>query len=124
MPEKQAKVQGERLKKIRLRLALSQVELAVVMESTQSHVSSIEAGRSSINVTHLAKLLLHNPSLNINWYLTGDGDMFLPGRAAGAAGMAAEPSVGYGSSVEDRLAAVEAFIAWKFADFPGSKKYS
>jgi len=127
MSENQAKTQGNRLKKIRLRLNLSQVDLAMILESTQSHVSSIEIGRSTINVSHLARLLLHNPRININWYITGDGEMFLPVRPSLGVVSASEPEILYGASVEDRLAALEAFVQFKFKDFPGPsapEKYS
>ena len=124
MTEKQAKEQGERLRQIRKKMKVSQIEFAELLQSAQPYVSKIEVGKVPISVELLVRLLNHIPYVNINWYLTGEGDMFLSGRAPGAAGMASEPAVGYGASVEDRLAAVEAFIAWKFADFPGSKKYS
>jgi transcriptional regulator with XRE-family HTH domain len=127
MTENQTKAQGGRLKKIRLHLGLSQIDFAILLESTQSHVSKIEKGKASISVDLFSRLLSHNPRININWYITGDGEMFLPVRPALGVASASEPEILYGASVEDRLAALEAFVQFKFNDFPGPsapEKYS
>lgn len=105
-------------------MKVSQVEFAELLESAQPYISKIEQGRVPISVELMVRLLRSMPYLNINWYLTGEGEMFLLSRPGVSPGGVAEPVVGYGGSVEERLAALEAFIAWKFNDFSPPPKDS
>jgi transcriptional regulator with XRE-family HTH domain len=67
---------GERLKNIRWVLKLNQKQMAEKLELTQSAISAVEKGISkSLSGDNLAKLLIEF-NVNINWLLSGEGEMF------------------------------------------------
>lgn len=78
---------GERLKKCRKLLNLTQDELSKKIHSTHGFISSAETGRFSMGAEFLYELN-RQLNLNINWLLAGDGPIFLnakrPATVAGA----------------------------------------
>lgn len=68
--------QGQRIKKIRQRLKLSQDEFGKIFGISKQFVSLLEQDKTFLNNDKLVKLLLdHN--VNINYLLAGVGDMFI-----------------------------------------------
>jgi transcriptional regulator with XRE-family HTH domain len=67
--------QGERLKKIRRKLGLSQTELGEKLGFSKQYLSNIEADRNLMNNDKLVKLLV-DFNVNINYLLAGVGEMF------------------------------------------------
>jgi transcriptional regulator with XRE-family HTH domain len=68
--------QGERIKKIRQNLNLSQEDFGKLFEIQKQMVSSIENNKIKLNNEKLEKLLL-TYNVNINWLLAEIGDMFI-----------------------------------------------
>lgn len=68
---------GQRIKKIRIALGLPQEAFGELLDVGKSFVSAVENGKSKINVEHLVKLLVEH-GVNVNYVLSGKGDMFLP----------------------------------------------
>ena len=68
--------QGERIKSIRLELRLSQDKFGEGLGITKQYVSSIENGIALLSNEKLTSLLL-NYNVNINYILTGKGEVFL-----------------------------------------------
>ena len=69
--------QGERLKKIRQALNLSQDDFGAIFEISKQFVSLLEKDKTSLNNEKLVKLLL-DYNVNINYLLGGIGSMFNP----------------------------------------------
>ena len=68
--------QGQRLKKIRLSLRLSQEELVKIFNITKQYVYGLEKDKLTLNNEKLVKLLL-DYKVNINYLLCGIGDMYI-----------------------------------------------
>lgn len=68
--------QGQRIKKIRLALNLSQEEFGKIFDITKQYVSSLEKDKLFLNNEKLVKLLL-DYKVNINYLLAGIGMIFL-----------------------------------------------
>lgn len=68
--------QGERIKKIRQNLNLSQEDFGKLFEIQKQMVSSLENNKIKLNNEKLEKLLL-TYNVNINWLLAEIGDMFI-----------------------------------------------
>ena len=68
--------QGERLKKIRQNLNLSQEDFGKIFEIQKQMVSSLENNKIKLNNEKLEKLLI-TYNVNINWLLAEIGDMFI-----------------------------------------------
>lgn len=68
--------QGERVKKIRQELNLSQDEFGKIFAIQRQMVSSIEKDKLKLNNEKLA-FLCENYNINLNWLLCGKGDMFI-----------------------------------------------
>ncbi len=68
--------QGERIKNIRLGLRLSQDKFGEGLGITKQYVSNIENGVALMSNEKLTSLLL-NFNVNINYILSGKGDVFL-----------------------------------------------
>lgn len=68
----------ERIKHLRKYLGLSQAAFAQKIGKTPGFISLIELGRSKFSNATLEKIS-EVFGVNINWILTGSGDMFLPG---------------------------------------------
>jgi transcriptional regulator with XRE-family HTH domain len=64
---------GKRLKELRNQLDLSQGEMATVLKMTQSNLSTLESGRSSITVGVL-ELLATVFKVDTNWLLLGESN--------------------------------------------------
>jgi transcriptional regulator with XRE-family HTH domain len=67
---------GDRVKHIRKSKNLTQSEFAIVLETSAGFISDIESG-NKIPGSELLKSLLRKFQVNINWILTGDGDIFI-----------------------------------------------
>lgn len=67
--------QGQRLKIFRKKISLNQVELAELLDATQSYLSDIEKGKKGISRSLLTKITERYPDFNTTWLLTGQGDM-------------------------------------------------
>jgi len=68
---------GQRLKKLREELNLSQGKMANLLGVSQSALSKWESGKREIPIGVLIKLK-QKFNVNLNWLLSGQGDMFLP----------------------------------------------
>lgn len=68
--------QGERIKKIRQNLNLSQEDFGKLFEIQKQMVSSLENNKIKLNNEKLEKLLL-TYNVNINWLLAEIGEMFI-----------------------------------------------
>lgn len=69
--------QGDRLKKIRQALNLSQEELGKSISVSKQYISNLEASRNLLNNEKLVSLLV-DYNVNINYLLAGIGNMFNP----------------------------------------------
>jgi transcriptional regulator with XRE-family HTH domain len=65
---------GERLKKIRITLKLSQLEFAEKLNTQQRNISRYETNQSDF--PDELKIKLSEMGINLNWLLTGEGLMF------------------------------------------------
>ena len=74
--------QGERIKKIRQALDLTQDEFGDIFNIKRQMVSSIEKDNLVLNNDKLLKLLT-DYKININYILAGIGDMFIKEQPAG-----------------------------------------
>ena len=68
--------QGERIKKIRQELNLSQDEFGGLFNIQKQMVSSLENDKLKLNNEKLV-FLCENNNININWLLCGKGEMFI-----------------------------------------------
>lgn len=67
---------SERVKFIRKILKLSQQKFADDLEISKSYVNSVEAGRAEPSF-RFVKALAEVKNININWVITGSGNIFL-----------------------------------------------
>ncbi len=67
---------GQRIKKIRKLLDLSQQELADELKITKQAISNMETGKSTAGINVLSKLLL-DYNVNLNFLVGGKGSVFL-----------------------------------------------
>ena len=67
---------SERLKEARIKLGLSQGEMALSLEMLQAQYSNYERGKSKPSADVLEKLALKH-KININFLLTGKGAVFV-----------------------------------------------
>lgn len=58
-------------------LGYTQVSLAQLIGISQGYVSQLMTGQRSITTKILRNITKLRPEVNINWVLTGDGEMFL-----------------------------------------------
>ena len=80
MPENQSKTAvGERLKIFRGHLGDTQSEFSSRLEIDQRNLSKIETGGRSLGATLMRKLTNEFPQLNMNWLMTGKGEMLKKG---------------------------------------------
>jgi len=68
--------QGERIKKIRQELDLSQDDFGKIFNVQKQQISSIEKDKLKLNNEKL-ELLCSQYNVNINWVLCGKGEMFI-----------------------------------------------
>ena len=68
---------NERIKQLRLKLALSQDEFGQAIGLSKSGISNIESGTRSVNGKHI-RMLTMAYNVNPDWLCTGEGEMFLP----------------------------------------------
>ena len=66
--------EAARFIKFREKLQLSQTEIAKILETKQPNISKIEKGERPLTFTML-RILRKKYSLNINWYISGEGTM-------------------------------------------------
>ena len=69
-------IYGENFKKFREALGYNQSNIAANIEITPQAIQRVEAGNGNFNDEIKAKLI-EKFNLNINWLLTGNGEMFL-----------------------------------------------
>ena len=69
-------IYGENFKKFREALGYNQSNIAAKIEITPQAIQRVEAGNGNFNDEIKAKLI-EKFNLNINWLLTGNGEMFL-----------------------------------------------
>lgn len=67
------------------------VQLATALETNKAGISDIKSGRKKLSIDILRRMKLSYPSLNIEWVIMGEGDMFHSQQAS--------PSTGF----EDKL---------------------
>lgn len=68
--------QGNRIKKIREELRLTQEQFANIFGFNRAYLSAIEKDKSKLSVDNLVKLLL-TYNVNMNYVLGGIGSMFI-----------------------------------------------
>lgn len=68
------RAEAARFVKFRKKLEISQVEVAKVLETKQPNISKIEKGERPLSFAML-RILRTKYKLNINWYITGQGQM-------------------------------------------------
>lgn len=69
--------QGNRLKMARENIGLKQKQAAELLGIQPGSYSDIENGRNKIS-TATAQLIIEKLGINVNWVLTGSGDMLVP----------------------------------------------
>jgi transcriptional regulator with XRE-family HTH domain len=67
---------GDRLKQVRLAKDLTQQAFAESLDTSASYISDIEAGKTAPGSKFLTTFL-RKFNINLNWLLTGEGEMFL-----------------------------------------------
>jgi len=68
-----------RIKKLRETLRLTQKDLGIQLNVTESNISNMEGGRVN-NLTYDSLKIMHDfYKVNLNWLIAEDGDMFLKG---------------------------------------------
>jgi len=67
---------GKRLKYFRVHNKLTQRQLADILGMEWYQIKDMEAGKVSVS-KQIAKLLYFETSINYNWLLTGEGEMYL-----------------------------------------------
>lgn len=70
---------AENTKKLRKKLGMTQEELGVAVGVSKAQINNIENNKSNPSMELLSKMIL-NLKININWYLTDIGEMFLPAK--------------------------------------------
>lgn len=73
------KKQGERLLEFRLSIGKTQLEFANDLQTDKGSISNYENGKRKITAQFLSKLKTYNPTINIRWILSGEGEMFETG---------------------------------------------
>lgn len=68
---------GERIKKVRMNLNMTQTEFATRIGSVQNTITGYESGRRNPSAPVIA-LICREFNVNEEWLRTGEGDMFLP----------------------------------------------
>jgi len=67
---------NSRIKEVLLKKGISQGELADRWKVSRQYINAILSGNGSIGIKLINKLVDAFPDLNLNWLLTGKGDMF------------------------------------------------
>ena len=67
---------NSRIKEVLLKKGISQGELADGWKVSRQYINAILSGNGSIGIKLINKLVDAFPDLNLNWLLTGKGDMF------------------------------------------------
>lgn len=109
MTENQRKEQGERLRKIRKDLGMTQGDFADLISTEQTQLSRTENGSYAVQISYLSKLA--QLGYNLNWLMTGMGDMKVQGNTQES--MTLEPTTPYNQSLEE----IKEFLKSKFPDF-------
>ena len=52
------------------------VQLAAILETNKAGISDIKSGRKKLSIEILRRLKLSYPSINIEWVIMGEGEMF------------------------------------------------
>ena len=52
------------------------VQLAAILETIKAGISDINSGRKKLSIEILRRLKLSYPSINIEWVIMGEGEMF------------------------------------------------
>lgn len=52
------------------------VKLAAILDTNKAGISDIKSGRKKLSIELLRRMKLSYPSVNIEWVIMGDGDMF------------------------------------------------
>ena len=68
---------GDRVKKVREHMGVSQKDFSVALKASQGVMSDIERSKKDISRNLLVNLIIRYPDVNMNWLLTGRGEMFL-----------------------------------------------
>jgi len=103
LADERKKIFGNRLKEIRNYLGLAQNTFAEQINASAGFISEIENGLKMPGTDILASLK-QNLHVNINWFITGIGDMFETSYAPEAEGVA-EPVESYAQDIKDLLKA-------------------
>lgn len=69
--------QGQRIKKIRQALDLSQEEFGKIFDISKQYISLLEKDQTQLNNDKLVKLLF-DYNVNLNYVIGGVGSMFIP----------------------------------------------
>jgi len=69
--------QRDRMKQVLKRLRISRNELAARLGTTKGYVNQVLGGRNSISAGFREKLSKYYSQINIDWVMTGEGDMLL-----------------------------------------------
>lgn len=96
---------GDRFKAFRLDQKKAQHVLATELEVHQSTITNIEHGTTFPKINYL-HYFYEKYGLNVNWLITGDGEMYMEGfkKGPGAAAALMYPHVEYGDPGYDQYA--------------------
>lgn len=83
---------GQRLRELRKKMGYSQNDFANIMGISRSFLSEVESGKSGITTDPLTKLMI-GLNININWLLTGDGEIFIEEDASNSEELKAEDEI-------------------------------
>jgi len=67
---------GQRLTKVRKTLKVSQADIAKLLNCSQPNISEYEKDKIGIPISSL-KLIRNTYNINLDWFLTGEGSMFI-----------------------------------------------
>ena len=90
-----------RLKQFLAAENISQAQFADTLNVVRASVSHILSGRNNPSFDFIKALMLHYPSLNVEWLMFGKGKMYKEAANTEQAPLAAEPPVSY--PVQDLL---------------------
>jgi len=112
MTDNQRKEQGERLRRIRKDLGMTQGDFAHVLGADQTQISRTEKGAFAIQTSYLSELA--QLGYNLNWLITGTGNMkALESDNGSQASVTSEPNAIH----DQQVVKIKEFLKSKFPDF-------
>jgi len=100
--------QGGRLERLIETLELTQLSMAESLGISQGYVSQMVSGNRNISRTVLRSITKTFQNVNVQWLMTGNGEMFL----TASVDVVSEPEVRYEAKPLDPLASLRELLEW------------